>query len=190
MIKTKKRNIKFLDAKEVRRLLEKTSPTGYRGARDRALMEVLISTGMRIHEALALDRDEMILLCEDGGTSEFPIIGKGGRQRTIYFSPRSKVALRKWLTVRAKKDDSEERLFPMTIRAAQFMIARRAVDAGIDKRVTPHMFRHSFATDLLGRGVDLREVQEFLGHSSIMTTQIYLHVSSKKLKDTHSKLYS
>ena len=189
-MKSVKRRIKFLDRKEVERLLAKTKPKGYRGSRDRALMETLFSTGMRIHEALALDRDEVTLLCEDDGTSEFPIIGKGGKQRVIFFSPRSKEALKKWITERAKvKEDAEERLFPMTIRAAQIMVARRAINAGIAKRVTPHMFRHTFATDLLTRGVDLRHVQEFLGHSSIMTTQVYTHVTSKQLKDTHSKMY-
>jgi len=189
-MKTVKRRIKFLDRREIECLLMEVEPKGYRGSRDRALMETLFSTGMRIHEALALDRDEVTLLCEDDGTSEFPIIGKGGWQRVIFFSPRAKEALRKWIEERAKvTEDAEERLFPMTIRSAQIMVARRAVDAGIDKHVTPHMFRHSLATDLLARGVDIRFVQEFLGHRSITSTQVYAHVTSKQLKDTHERIY-
>lgn len=184
MAKTTKRQIKFLEEAEVHHLIASIVPRGYRGLRDRALMEVLFSTGLRIHEALALLRKDFT--DTKGGTKELTIIGKGGWQRVVFFSRPALAAVKAWLDYR--KDDEPE-VFPMTSRAAQIMIKRRARAARFDKRVTPHIFRHSLATDLLNKGVDIRVVQEFLGHRSISSTQVYTHVTNKQLKDIHTKLY-
>src|SRR3990167_9938009 len=142
-MKSQKRSIKFLERKEVERLIDgikipKKFPM--RSLRDRALIEVLFSTGMRIHEALALTVDEMMIVILEEVTSEFPIIGKGGWQRVVYFSPRAKEAVRRYLD---RIDDDEEILFAMTSRNAQLMGKRRALEAGIKTKVTPHVFRHS-----------------------------------------------
>ena len=152
-------------------------------------MEVLFSTGMRIHEALALQVDEMRILLEEKGTSEFPIIGKGGWQRVIFFSPRAKQAIKVHLPFREEFKEDEDRLFPITPRCAQLMVKRRAKQVGLEKRITPHVFRHSLATDLLRKGVDIRFVSEFLGHRSINNTMIYTHVVNEQLRSIHKKIY-
>ena len=190
----KRRQIKFLERKEVEKIIDAVDASDLRGARDKALIEVLFSTGMRIHEALALTKDEMIILAGEPATSEFPIIGKGGWQRVIFFSPRAKKAIRQYLAMieeaEAKDLIPEDLLFPITIRCAQIMVGKRAKEAGIDKKVTPHIFRHSLATDLLRKGVDIRFVSEFLGHRSINNTMIYTHVVSPQLQAIHKKLYN
>ena len=188
-MRQQKRRIKFLERKEIERLILSIKPRGYRGTRDRALMEVLFSTGMRIHEALAITVDEMRIVLDEEGTSEFPIIGKGGWQRVVYFSPKAKEAVKRYLPRRTTSDVGDDRLFAITPRCAQIMMVKRGEDVGLKIRLTPHVFRHSLATDLLGRGVDVRVVQEFLGHRSIANTMIYTHVSNKTLKDTHTKIY-
>lgn len=184
-MKTKQRQIKFLERREVERLIAKIPRKEERDLRDRALLSVLFSTGMRISEALALQSDEMIPLLDEEGTSEFPIIGKGGWQRVVYFSPQAKEAVGAFL-LEKKVSNS---LFPITARTAQIMIQKRAIEAGIDKRVTPHMLRHSLATDLLRRGVDIAFVSRFLGHRSINNTMIYAHIVSPQLKSIHERLY-
>jgi len=184
---TQKRQIKFLEKKEVEKLIAKIKQKGARNLRDRALLTVLFSTGLRISEALAL---EWTAFEEQGrATMELPIIGKGGWQRVIFFSPEALKSIREYLKTRDDLLD-EQRLFPITSRAAQIMIKRRAGRAGMgDKHITPHTLRHSLATDLLRRGVDVRVVQEFLGHRSIASTQIYTHVTNTQLKNIHTKLY-
>ena len=186
-MKTKQRQIKFLERKEVERLISAIGQKAAHDLRDRALLEVLFSTGMRISESLALSADEMMPLLNEAGTSEFPIIGKGGFQRVIYFSPRAKDALRAWVLVR--QEHAGDSLFDITPRWAQKMIQKRADDAGLDKKVTPHMLRHSLATDLLRKGVDIAFVSKFLGHRSIANTMIYAHIVSPQLKSIHEKLY-
>ncbi len=183
-MKTPKRQISFLERKEVEKIIAGIKPEGSRNLRDRALIEVLFSTGLRISEALSLSADEMIPLLDEKGTSEFPIIGKGGWQRVIYFSPKAKMAITAYLPVH-----KGEELFPITSRCAQKMVIERAKAAGITKRVTPHVFRHSLATDLLKQGVDIRFVSEFLGHRSLNNTMIYTHIVNSQLKDIHKKLY-
>lgn len=183
-MKTPKRQISFLEAKEVRQIIDKIKPEGSRNLRDKALIEVLFSTGLRIAEALSLSADEMIPLLDEKGTSEFPIIGKGGYQRVIYFSPKAKAAIAAYLPVQ-----KSEELFPITPRCAQKMVIERAKAAGITKRVTPHVFRHSLATDLLKRGVDIAFVSKFLGHRSLNNTMIYAHIVSPQLLEIHKKLY-
>ncbi|MDP3956860.1 MAG: tyrosine-type recombinase/integrase [bacterium] len=183
---TPKRQISFLERKEVEQIVAKIKPRGSRNLRDKALIEVLFSTGLRIAECLALTLDEMIPVLDEQGTSDFPIIGKGGYQRVIYFSPKAKEAIRAYLALRKSPD---ERLFPLTPRGAQKMVKERARRAGIEKRVSPHVFRHSLATDLLRRGVDIAFVSKFLGHRNINNTLIYTHIVSPQLKQIHEKLY-
>ena len=190
-MKTPKRQISFLERKEVEKIISAIKPEGSRNLRDRALIEVLFSTGMRISEALALKR-ELFAIADDRIaispkiTKELSIIGKGGWQRCIFFSPQAIKAIRCWLNVRV---DNEPRLFPITPRGAQKIVIERAKAAGITKRVTPHVFRHSLATDLLKRGVDIAFVSKFLGHRSLNTTMIYAHIVSPQLKQIHEKLY-
>lgn len=186
-MKTQKRNIKFLERKEVEQIINAIEIKTVYDARDKALIEVLFSTGMRIHEALALQMNEMLILLEEKGTSEFPIIGKGGWQRVIFFSPKAKKSVRVFL----EHEDAEqsELLFDISIRRAQVIVARRGKLAGITKKVSPHVFRHSLATDLLRRGVDIRFVSEFLGHRSINNTMIYTHVVNEQLRSIHKKIY-
>lgn len=185
-MKTPKRQISFLERKEVEQIVCKIKQRGSRNLRDRALIETLFSTGLRISEALALTTDEMIPVLDEQGTSDFPIIGKGGYQRVVYFSPKAKEAIRAYFLIRKNPD---ERLFPLTPRGAQKMVKERARRAGIEKRCTPHVFRHSLATDLLKQGVDISFVSKFLGHRSLNNTMIYAHIVDPQLKAIHQKLY-
>ena len=186
-MKIKQRTIRFLARKEVEQIIAHIKLEGTRNLRDRALITVLFSTGLRISEALALDWTDFE---EKVGTEtmELPIIGKGGFQRTIYFSPEALRVVDEY--IKARKDIFDEPLlFPITVRCAQIMVQKRADEAGLNKKVTPHMFGHSLATDLLKQGVDIRFVSEFLGHRSINNTMIYTHVVSTQLKAIHKKLY-
>lgn len=187
-MKTPKRQISFLEAKEVRQIIDAIKPEGSRNLRDRALITVLFSTGLRISEALALEWTDFE---EQAGkqTMELPIIGKGGWQRVIFFSPAALKAVSEYVKMRNDILD-EQRLFPITPRCAQKMVIERAKEAGITKRVTPHVFRHSLATDLLKRGVDIAFVSKFLGHRSIQNTMIYTHIIDNDLRRIHQKLYN
>lgn len=183
-MKTPKRQISFLEANEVRQIIESIKPKEPRDLRDRALIEVLFSTGLRISEALALP--DAPFMKNDKKTLELIITGKGGWQRVVYFSPKALQAVRDYMTV---KEDSDMLLFPITVRTAQVMVKKRAKTAGIEKRVSPHVFRHSLATDLLRRGVDIAFVSKFLGHRSLNNTMIYAHIVSPQLLEIHKKLY-
>src|SRR3990167_4485431 len=180
---TTKRNIKFLEVNEIEKIVS-ACPDDNRGRRDRALLELLFSTGLRISEALALSDAPFVK--EAKGTLELSITGKAGWQRVIFVSPIALKAVKSYLEYRT---DDDLLLFPITVRRVQMMIKERAKKAGIEKRVTPHMIRHSFATDLLRKGVDIRMVQEFLGHRSISSTQVYTHVTNSPSKEVHKKLY-
>lgn len=185
-MKTSKRNIKFLTGAEVRQLINSipVDDLAGKGFRDRALLEVLFSTGLRISEALALKRVDLDKNPTE--TLELDIIGKGGWQRTIYVSP---VALHAVLTYFEDRWDKSEMAFPMGVRAVQIMIKRRAKQAGIDKFISPHVMRHSFATNLLNKGVNIYYVQEFMGHRALSSTSCYLHVINSTLKKIHKDLY-
>jgi integrase/recombinase XerD len=180
----KKRSISFLSADEIDNITGCIYPKGLRNLRDRALIELLFSTGLRISEALALP--ESIAEKCNGDTLEVSVCGKGGWQRVVYISPKALKAIKEYIPARV---DGSEKLFPMTVRTAQFMVKRRAQAAGVTKRVTPHVFRHSLATDLLSKGVDIRFICDFLGHRSINNTMIYTHCTSEKLKSIHKELY-
>lgn len=185
-MKQQKRTISFLERKEVEAIITAIKPEGSRNLRDKALISVLFSTGLRISEALALEWTDFEE--QTGKTMELPIIGKGGWQRVIYFSPQALKAVSEYVKTRNDLLD-EQKLFPITARCAQKMVIERAKAAGITKRVTPHVFRHSLATDLLKRGVDIAFVSKFLGHRSLNNTMIYAHIVSPQLLEIHKKLY-
>ena len=179
-----KRNIKFLEKKEIEQIINAIPAEGLKNRRDRALISLLFSTGLRISEALALKRND--LAKDPSQTLELSIIGKMGYQRTVYVSPE---ALRVILRYFAGRRDNDERVFPIGIRAVQLMVKRRAKEAGMEKWITPHKFRHSLATDLLRQGVDIRYVQEFLGHKSLNNTMVYTHCVNDDLRKIHEKIY-
>lgn len=183
---TPKRQISFLEKSEVEKIIAAIKPEGLRNLRDRALIEVLFSTGLRISEALALSWASFEE--QAGKTMELTVCGKGGWQRVIYFSPKALQAVKEYIKARTDILD-KPLLFPITVRAAQIMVKKRAKVAGIEKRVSPHVFRHSLATDLLKRGVDIAFVSKFLGHRNIQNTLIYTHIIDNDLLAIHKKLY-
>lgn len=163
--------------------------------RDKAILELLFSTGLRVSELCSLNRNHV----ENTETSEFSVLGKGSKVRVVFLSDSAKKALKNYLE---KRDDPYESLFVpqaknlmklnadevgprLTPRSVERIVRHYAIKAGIAKKVTPHVFRHLFATDLLQNGADLRSVQALLGHASITATQIYTHVTNKQLKEIH-----
>lgn len=190
------KEVRFLSLEQLKRLFSTTNLSSLSGLRDRAILEVFFSTGMRISELVALNREQIEPFL-NSKELELGIIGKGGKARTVYFSQRALGWLKKYLQTR---QDNEDALFVnyrtrnnaprrLTVRAIEKSIKRYATLAGLPANTTPHVLRHSFATDLLNQGVDIRVLQEFLGHKSITATQIYAHVTSKKLKEIHRKFH-
>jgi site-specific recombinase XerD len=187
--------VKFLNLGQIERLLEAPDTGNIIGLRDRAILESFFSTGLRISELSSLSRDQMKIK-KDTRELEIAVVGKGSKVRTVYFSLRAVDALRKYLE---KRTDLDEALFVnykpgkrtedgprrLTNRAIENIVKKYVLIAGLPVMATPHTLRHSFATDLLSHGVDLRLVQEFLGHRNIATTQIYTHVTNKQLRDVH-----
>jgi site-specific recombinase XerD len=162
-----------------------------RSLRDRALLELFFSTGLRLSELCSLNRD--LDLTKD----EFSIRGKGDKVRVVFLSDRARETLRAYLKVRkdfaeplfvniSSNSSSDMRLTP---RSIERIVKHYATVAGISKRVTPHVLRHSFATDLLSNGADIRSVQMMLGHANIATTQVYTHVTDKQLREIHKKFH-
>lgn len=194
--------ISFLNVQDIELMLKTLDIKTQSGLRDRAIMELFFSSGMRISELVALNADQMSFLRDKdpNRTFELSIVGKGKHVRTIFISPRAAEWLRKYLDERHKANDFSKPLFTnhrskdldnnrLTPRSIQKMISRAAMIAGISKKVTPHTLRHTYATDLLGHGADLRSVQELLGHKNVATTQIYTHVTNKQLKNIHEKFH-
>jgi site-specific recombinase XerD len=190
--------VSFLSLEQLEKLFSAPDISNIQGLRDRTILEALFSTGLRIAELTALNRDQ-IKIGPKLDELEISIIGKGGRVRTVYFSERVLVWLKKYLETR--NDDKEKALFinyrskngsprRLTPRSIEKSIKRYAIISGIPLTTTPHVMRHSFSTDLLSQGVDIRTLQEFLGHKSIAATQIYAHVTSKRLKEIHKKFHS
>lgn len=191
-------NISFLETSDVEKMLKVPKLDTLNGLRDRAIMELFFSSGMRISELLSLNVEQVSFLKDNGKkTYELSIIGKGKHVRTIFISPRSAEWIRKYLK---KRGDIYKPLFInmrsknpdhtcLSPRHVQSMISRCAVLAGLSKKVTPHTLRHTYATDLLSHGADLRSVQELLGHKNVATTQIYTHVTNKRLRDIHEKFH-
>lgn len=186
--------IEFLDADELKRLLDAPQGDKLKDLRDRAILETLFSTGVRVSEFCLLNRQNVNL--EKG---EFTVKGKGGKLRIVFLSDKATETLKQYLQ---KREDTDPALFinlgrgrkepdnlRITSRSIQRIIQRYATKAGISKKVSPHKLRHSFATDLLLNGADIRSVQELLGHSSVSTTQIYTHYTNKQLKSIHKKFH-
>ena len=213
LAKTDETQITFLDTEELESLIAKPDLTTVQGRRDRAILDLLFSTGLRVSELCSLKKTDINL-----ERSEFSIKGKGGKVRVVFLDHESKISLQRYLTSRSDKSDylfisyghtnSDIQLktnpstlnpktsppapsldAPMTPRSVQRMIHKYALKAGITKEVTPHTMRHSFATDLLMGGADIRSVQTLLGHSSITTTQIYTHVTDQHLQDVHDAFH-
>lgn len=190
--------VEFLDPSELERLLGSASSEDAKSLRDRAILELLFSAGLRVSELTSINRDQVNLK-----NQEFSVRGKGGKVRIVFISDTAKEALGKYLRKRtdidpalfvrlpkkgAKETDKKGNL-RITQRSIQRIVKYYATKAGIVKDVHPHTLRHSFATDLLVNGADIRSVQAMLGHSSITTTQIYTHVTNQGLKDIHKKFH-
>jgi site-specific recombinase XerD len=195
--KQEEREVTFLEPSELKRLLQAPEGTSLSSLRDRAILETLFSTGLRVSELCSLNRDEV-----DINRGEFAVRGKGSKLRLVFLSEPAKAALASYLD---KRSDTHEALFiriprnerfekyedlRLTPRSVQRIIKKYSVIAGIvGKKVSPHALRHSFATDLLRSGADIRSVQALLGHSSVTTTQIYTHVTDKQLREVHQRFH-
>lgn len=193
----KEKTVKFLTLEQLKKLFLAPDIQTTPGLRDRAMIETFFSTGMRIAELTSLDREQ--IKTKPGQIDlELGIVGKGGRARTVYFSKSAIEWLYKYLETRK---DGEKALFinyrgrktasrRLTPNAIEKFIKKYAIATGLPITTTPHVLRHTFASDLLAQGVDIRLVQEFLGHKSILATQIYTHVTNKQLRDVHRKFHS
>ena len=191
--------VSFLNLEQIALLLSTPDLSKVNGLRDRAILETLFSTGMRIAELTSLNR-EQVKIKPETKEIELTIIGKGSKARLVFFSETAINSLRKYLKERDKKFDQDKALFVnfknkkgdsrrLTARAIQKSIKKYAILAGLPLSTTPHVMRHSFSTDLISKGIDLRILQEFLGHKSITATQIYAHVTNKHLRDIHRKFH-
>lgn len=196
--KSEDRHVEFLTPDEVRRLAAAAPLSKKTEARDRAIIETLYATGLRIAELVSLNRDQV-----DLKRREFTVIGKGRKARVIFLTEQAAEAIGASLDLRddsflplfvntrhtraVHRFDGEQRRLSGT--SIQNLVRRAALKAGITKRVTPHVLRHSFATTLLRNGADIRSVQEMLGHSSITTTQIYTHLTDARLREVHEKFH-
>ncbi|MDP3971115.1 MAG: tyrosine-type recombinase/integrase [bacterium] len=201
LAKQEDRQIEFLDGSELERLLE--APLQVKGneiikLRNKAILELLFSTGLRVSELAHLKISDINLKRE-----EFSVRGKGGKVRIVFLSEQARYWLKKYLD---KRTDISPYMFvahdraqsareqtdsaPITSRSIERMVSKYARVAGIMKKITPHTLRHSYATDLLRNGADIRSVQSMLGHSSITTTQVYTHVTDQQLKKIYKKFHN
>lgn len=210
--KTVRKEVEFLEAEEVERILEAADGSDFKSLRDRAMLELLFSSGLRVSELTNINRDRL-----DLKKQEFAVRGKGEKLRVVFVSDTAKKALERYLDKRididpalfvrdaksqekfqsktsqppvdkSKKDKNDS--LRLTSRSVQRMVKYYAAKAGIIKDVHPHTLRHSFATDLLINGADIRSVQEMLGHSSITTTQVYTHITNQQLKEVHKAFHA
>lgn len=197
LARTTRKQVTFLTPEEVERMFDQAKLDTLPGLRDRAILELLFSSGLRVSELVGLNRDHINLK-----RREFMVRGKGQKDRPIFISEQASTWVQQYLD---KRTDTAQPLFirysgkkavdtsgdyqRLTTRSVQRMVARYALLAGITKHVSPHTLRHSFATDLLMNGADLRSVQALLGHSNISTTQIYTHVTDPHLKSVHEKFH-
>lgn len=206
LAKIPERHVSFLSGEELERFL--AAPFSFAqsellATRDKAILETLFSTGLRVSELISLQRDTTNL---DKG--EVGVLGKGKKRRVVFISPEAKNWTKKYLALRRdvspwlfanhdraarereKNRDREHKNFAgLTARSIQRLVEKYAIAAGITKTVTPHVMRHSFATDLLRNGADIRSVQAMLGHASITTTQVYTHVTDPQLKKVHQQFH-
>ena len=197
LARTKRKQVTFLTPEELARLFAVPKLSEPAGRRDRAILELLFSSGLRVSELVGLNRDQINLK-----RREFMVRGKGQKDRPIFISEAAAGWVQKYLDSRtdnapplfiryggSKQADQTGNYSRLTARSVQRLVARDAKLAGITKHVSPHTLRHSFATDLLMNGADLRSVQAMLGHSNIATTQIYTHVTDPHLKAVHEKFH-
>ncbi len=199
LAKVQERQISFLNQEELDAIYSKPDLNSVHGCRDKAILDLLFSTGLRVSELSNLKKEDINL-----DKSEFSVRGKGGKVRVVFIDETAKESLKKYLQLR--QDDSEflfisyghsekilerniQEVCGITPRSIQRMVRKYAKMAGITKTVTPHTIRHSFATDLLMNGADLRSVQSLLGHSSITTTQVYTHITDQHLEDVHQAFH-
>lgn len=199
LAKVSERTLDLITGEELTRLLNSPNGGDLKSLRDKAVLELLFSTGLRVTELCSLTRDINL------NSDELSIRGKGGKVRVVFISDEAKNSVKTYLSAR---HDMEDALFVrvdregkenkkeiksdshMNRHSIERIVRHYAKKSGISKKVTPHVIRHVFATDLLSNGADLRSVQALLGHSSIITTQIYTHVTDKHLRDTHKKFHN
>jgi site-specific recombinase XerD len=196
--KQQTRSVDFLNIDQVERLLDSPDISDDIALRDKAILETLFSTGLRVSELVKLNRDSINL-----NRKEFGVRGKGGKLRVIFLSDSAAEWIERYLK---RRNDKYKPLFirqdrgskasgmtsesmRLTVRSVQKIVSKYAKNAGLPLDVTPHTLRHSFATDLLISGADLRAVQEMLGHESIRTTQIYTHITNRHLKEIHDTFH-
>ena len=212
--KTPDREVEFLEPDEVERIISAASGSSFKSLRDQAILELLFSAGLRVSELISINRDKL-----DLGSGELSVRGKGNKIRVVFISDSAKSAIRNYLDKRTDIDPAlfvrdikrlekfktreygtndkrmktnvknENDNLRLTPRSVQRIVKYYAAKAGIVKNVHPHTLRHSFATDLLINGADIRSVQAMLGHSSITTTQVYTHITNKQLKEVHKAFH-
>ena len=195
LAKVPERSLDLISADELTRLLKAPATDSLEGKRDHAILQLLFSTGLRISELCNLSIDDVDLTRD-----EFSVRGKGDKIRVVFLSDGAKDSIKNYLSARKDMEDAlfirygkkahvgeDARVSP---RAVQRLLKHYATKAGITRKVTPHVIRHSFATDLLSNGADLRSVQALLGHANIGTTQIYTHVTDAHLRAVHKKFHS
>lgn len=198
LAKIPERELDLMSAEDLARFLSAPEGSHLPALRDRAILELLFSTGLRVSELVSLPRDL------DLSRDEFSVRGKGEKVRVVFLSDRAKRALLAYLEKRIDVDPAmfihigrgkvkslakESGSLRLTSRSVERLVRHYATKSGISKKVTPHVIRHSFATDLLENGADLRSVQALLGHANIATTQIYTHVTDAKLRDVHRQFH-
>ena len=195
--KGESRSLKFLNAEQIERLLAQPQISKAQGLRDKAILELLFSTGLRVAELVSLNRDQINLK-----RREFGVVGKGGQARVVFLSARAAKWLEKYLNSRkdswqplfirfaGKVDETNKgEKMRLTARSVQRIVEKYVKKARLPVKATPHVIRHSFATDLLIAGADIRSVQEMLGHKNIATTQIYTHITNKQLRTVHEAFH-
>jgi site-specific recombinase XerD len=195
--KQNSRSVSFLDPEQIKRLLSSPQISNELGLRDKAILETFFSTGLRVSELVKLNRDQI-----DLKRQEFGVKGKGNKLRVVFLSDTASQWIERYLqsrqdhfkplfirysgSVDTQKNGEKMRL---TARSIEKIVAKYARRCGLSIKVSPHTLRHSFATDLLIGGADLRSVQEMLGHESIRTTQVYTHVTNRHLKEVHKAFH-
>ena len=193
-----KRLPSFLDEESVDQLIGSPDQSTTRGKRDRAILELLFSTGLRVSELVSLDREQISI-----ERREFGVIGKGRKHRLVFISDQAADWIKRYLDERKEKfkplfirysgaviEDNNGEKMRLTVRSVERIVKKYVRKARIPVDASVHTLRHSFATDLLHNGADLRSVQEMLGHKNIATTQIYTHVTNPQLRDTHRAFHS
>lgn len=193
LAKVPERSLDLISSNELERLLKAPDGNDIKSLRDRAILYLLFSTGLRVSELCSLTRDI------DFSSDEFSIRGKGNKVRVVFIAEDARQAVKEYLKSRKDMDDAlfvkvgdekaKEEKEGLARRSIERIVKHYAIKAGISKKVTPHIIRHCFATDLLSNGADIRSVQMMLGHSNIATTQIYTHITDKQLREVHKKFH-